>query len=74
MNNPKTTNWNIEIIKGPWKTFYVCYRSADWEHPGVISCFDTKEFARREDAVKRCRELNASLVSGWMADCHPQNW
>lgn len=74
MIEPRMSNWNIEARTSIIKNFYVCYRSADWEYPNVIACYDTEEFESKNDAVLRCRELNAQLVDGWLSDGHPQNW
>lgn len=74
MLRPRMTNWNIKASKGYGKCYYVCYRSADPEFPNVIACFDTEVFETKEEAARRCRELNTDLVWSHHADRHPQHY
>ena len=71
----RMSNWFIaQLPTGPNEIFR-CYRKPLYgEDSEAFYEYDTCVFYTKEDAVHRCRELNAQLVSGWMADGHPQNW
>jgi len=73
---PRMSNWNIATQDLDGRQIWQCYRRRN-VHP--VDCagdrlYDTEIFYSKEDAVLRCRELNAQLVDGWLSDGHPQNW
>ena len=72
----RMSNWNISSQSIHGKEIWQCYRRRN-VYP--VDCagdrlYDSEVFHSKEEAVLRCRELNAQLVVGWMADGHPQNW
>lgn len=72
----RMSNWQIATQRINDKEVWQCYRRRNI-HP--VDCagdrkYDTEIFCTKEEAVLRCRSLNAQLVDGWMSDGHPQNW
>ena len=71
--------WRVssQVLDG--EKIYQCYKR---RHVYDVDCagdrdYDTEIYRHREDASRRCRELNAPLLpktEGWMPDEHPQNW
>lgn len=72
----RISNWRITSYVQDGKEAWICFRERTPRLPGCLSrrIYDTESFSSKDDAVLKCRSLNAELVQdSWMADGHPQN-